>query len=105
MSDTSMDKSLFFITISLVCVWIVVDMAVGEKYLVNFLETLFPFMKESGGSSGGGTTIDKSGFSGVSGSIDSTKVSASHGKWERNESGELVWVPSESASQAWNSKV
>lgn len=105
MADTSMDKSLFFITISLVCVWIVVDMAVGEKYLVNFLETLFPFMKENEAPKVESTTIDMAGFSGVSGSIDSNDAPASHGKWVKNENGESVWVPSESASQAWNSKL
>lgn len=47
-----MDKSLFFITLSAVCVWLIVDMAVGKDHLGNFLSTLFPFMESSGPSGG-----------------------------------------------------
>lgn len=39
-----MDKSLFFITLSMVCVWLVVDTAIGKKHLLSFLSTLFPFI-------------------------------------------------------------
>lgn len=39
-----MDKSLFFITLSMVCVWLVVDTAIGKKHLLAFLSTLFPFI-------------------------------------------------------------
>ena len=39
-----MDKSLFFITLSMVCVWLVVDTAIGKKRLLSFLSTLFPFI-------------------------------------------------------------
>lgn len=39
-----MDKSLFFITLSMVCVWLIVDTAIGKKRLVSFLSTLFPFI-------------------------------------------------------------
>lgn len=39
-----MDKSLFFITLAMVCVWLVVDMAIGKKRLLSFLSTLFPFI-------------------------------------------------------------
>ena len=39
-----MDKSLFFITLSMVCVWLVVDTAIGKKHLLSFLFTLFPFI-------------------------------------------------------------
>lgn len=45
-----MDKSLFFITLSAVCIWLIVDMAVGKDHLGNFLSTLFPFMDSSGSS-------------------------------------------------------
>ncbi len=41
----NMDKSLFFITLSFVCVWLVVDMAIGKNYLGNFLSIIFPFME------------------------------------------------------------
>lgn len=39
-----MDKSLFFLTISFVCVWLVVDVAVGKNRLGAFLSAIFPFM-------------------------------------------------------------
>lgn len=39
-----MDKSLFFITLSMVCVWLIVDTAIGKKRLISFLSTLFPFI-------------------------------------------------------------
>ena len=39
-----MDKSLFFITLSMLCVWLVVDTAIGKKRLLSFLSTLFPFI-------------------------------------------------------------
>ena len=47
MNNQGMDKSLFFITLSAICVWLVVDVAVGKNYLGNFLSTLFPFMSDS----------------------------------------------------------
>lgn len=106
MSNTNMDKSLFFITLSLVCIWIVVDMAVGEKYLTNFLETLFPFMKDGGGNT---LSYDTEGLS--TGTVEEAPLSSaagsnnSHGKWVTDEDGEKVWVPSESASQSWNNAV
>lgn len=43
-----MDKSLFFLTLSLVCIWLIVDSAVGDDKLGAFLGTVFPFM--GGGS-------------------------------------------------------
>lgn len=42
--NVGMDRSLFFITLSAVCVWLVVDVALGKNYLGSFLATLFPFM-------------------------------------------------------------
>lgn len=42
--NVGMDRSLFFITLSAVCVWLVVDVAIGKNYLGSFLATLFPFM-------------------------------------------------------------
>ena len=44
----NMDRSLLFMTLSLVCVWLLVDMAIGKNYLTNFLSILFPFMNSSG---------------------------------------------------------
>ena len=51
----NMDKSLFFITLSAVCVWLIVDKAVGKDYLGSFLQTVFPFMGDSGGGSTAGS--------------------------------------------------
>ena len=45
MQNNNMDKSLFFITLSCICVWLVVDMAIGKNYLGNFLTIIFPFME------------------------------------------------------------
>lgn len=46
--NNHMDKSLFFLTISFVCIWIVVDVAVGKNRLGAFLSTIFPFMGGEG---------------------------------------------------------
>ena len=51
-----MDKSLLFITLSALCVWLVVDSAVGKNYLSNFLSTIFPFMNGSSVARGEMTT-------------------------------------------------
>lgn len=48
--DKNMDKSLFFITLACICVWVIVDVAVGKNYLSKFLGTIFPFMAEETGS-------------------------------------------------------
>ena len=58
MENSNMDKSLFFITLSAICVWLVVDAAVGKKYLSRFLSTIFPFMEDSGSSSPAMTTTE-----------------------------------------------
>lgn len=42
--NNHMDKSLFFLTISFVCVWLVVDVAIGKNRLGAFLSAIFPFM-------------------------------------------------------------
>lgn len=42
--ENNMDKSLFFMTLSYLCIWLVVDFAIGKNYLGNFLTILFPFM-------------------------------------------------------------
>lgn len=41
------DKSLFFITLSVICIWLVVDSALGENYIKKFLSTIFPFMSDN----------------------------------------------------------
>lgn len=45
-----MDKSLFFLTLSCVCIWLIVDAAIGKKYLSNFLSIIFPFMAGDSGA-------------------------------------------------------
>lgn len=50
----NMDRSLFFLFLSCLCIWLIIDAAVGKKHLANFLTVIFPFM--SGGSSSGMTT-------------------------------------------------
>lgn len=42
-----MDKSLFFITLFFICVWLIVDMAIGKNHLQSFLATIFPFMSNA----------------------------------------------------------
>lgn len=37
------DNSIFFLTISLVCVWLIVDYVVGKQYIGKFISML-PFM-------------------------------------------------------------
>ena len=49
MEKDHMDKSLFFITLSCICVWLIVDLAVGKNYLGKFLSTIFPFMDSPAG--------------------------------------------------------
>ena len=50
--EKNMDKSLLFITLSAVCVWLVVDVAMGKNYLGGFLSTLFPFMADGDSAQG-----------------------------------------------------
>ena len=47
MENKQMDKSLFFLTLSFVCLWLIVDVAVGQNYMGKFLSTIFPFMTSS----------------------------------------------------------
>lgn len=42
-----MDRSLFFLVLSITCVWLVIDAAVGKGYVNNFLTSIFPFMTKS----------------------------------------------------------
>ena len=50
--EKNMDKSLLFFTLSAVCIWLVVDVALGKNYLGGFLTTLFPFMSDDNSSKG-----------------------------------------------------
>lgn len=47
-----MDKSLLFMLLAFVCIWLVMDVAVGDDKLGKFLESLFPFMEGTSNSSG-----------------------------------------------------
>lgn len=42
------DKSLFFITLALICVWIILDNFYGKKYLNTFLLSIFPSLEKTG---------------------------------------------------------
>lgn len=37
------DKSMFFLTLSLICVWVILDNVYGQKYLDTFLSNVFDF--------------------------------------------------------------
>ena len=37
-----MDKGLFFMTLALVCIWLIVDCAIGRDRVGAFLKTIFP---------------------------------------------------------------
>lgn len=50
------DKSLFFMTLSLLGIWIILDIIYGKKYLWAFLHNLFPFVEYDGS-----TASDSSG--------------------------------------------
>ena len=41
------DKSLFFMTLSLICVWVILDNIYGKKYLDIFLSNVFDFYNSS----------------------------------------------------------
>ena len=38
------DKSLFFLTLALCCVWLILDNFMGEKYINKFLTNMFSFI-------------------------------------------------------------
>lgn len=39
-----MDRSLFFLVLSFICIWLVIDQAIGNKYISTMLVNLFPWM-------------------------------------------------------------
>ena len=49
-------KSLFFLCLSLVCIWLILDNIYGHKYVNTFLGNMFDFM---GGSSSGSSSTTK----------------------------------------------
>lgn len=38
------DKSLFFLTLFIVLVWLIIDNIVGKKYITRFLSMMFDFI-------------------------------------------------------------
>ena len=65
----SYDKPLFFITLSFICIWLVIDSAVGENYLKRFLATIFPFIKIYNQSDNSMSDLVESWKNGSSGNI------------------------------------
>lgn len=41
-----MDKSIFFLTLCMCAIWLIVDSAVGKDVVGNFLKSLFPSLYE-----------------------------------------------------------
>ena len=41
-----MDKGLFFMTLCMCAIWLIVDCAVGRDIVGNFLKTIFPTLYE-----------------------------------------------------------
>lgn len=37
------NKSIFFLTLSFICIWVILDNIFGKKYLDTFLSNIFPF--------------------------------------------------------------
>lgn len=37
-------KGIFFLTICIICFWLILDAAVGKKYVRRFLHTIIPFI-------------------------------------------------------------
>ena len=42
------DKSLFFITLALICVWLILDNFYGKKRVNTFILSLFPSLEKTG---------------------------------------------------------
>lgn len=46
------DKTIFFITLALVCVWLILDNFYGNKRIDNFVASLFPSLSKEKDSKG-----------------------------------------------------
>lgn len=42
------DKSLFFITLAMICIWLVLDNFYGKKRINTFILSMFPSLEKSG---------------------------------------------------------
>ena len=42
------DRSLFFITLALICIWLILDNFYGKKHINTFLLSIFPSLEKSG---------------------------------------------------------
>ena len=51
-------KGIFFLTICIICVWLIIDAAVGKKYVRRFLHTILPFISIDEVNN---TTVNKTG--------------------------------------------
>ena len=40
------DKSLFFITLALICIWVILDNFYGDKKLNRFIVSIFPSLEK-----------------------------------------------------------
>ena len=82
MEKSTMDKSLLFITLSCVCVWLIVDSAIGNKYLYNFLGIIFPFMSDGNTAARGEMTTEE-----VEQAVENAPSSSTIGSGKKNTSG------------------
>lgn len=45
--ENKSNNSIFFLTLSFICIWIVLDNILGKRYLDSFLSSVFPFYNAS----------------------------------------------------------
>ena len=46
--ENKANNSIFFLTLSFICIWIVLDNILGKRYLDSFLSSVFPFYNAAG---------------------------------------------------------
>ena len=61
------DKSLFFLTLSLTCIWVVLDNIFGKKHLSNLLDSMFGLSDDVAGSETTTQSIVKDVVTGIAG--------------------------------------
>ena len=84
-----MDNSIFFLTLSFVCIWLIVDVAAGKDYLGSFLGTLFPSIFRNGNEYYvNGEYVGTVGEDGAVYNDDGTRLGVydpETGRWDRGE--------------------
>lgn len=75
------DKSLFFLTLSAVCVWLLVDVAIGKNYLGNVVSAFFG--KSSTSSTTRGPTTTEEVKEAEKNAPDSSAIGSNH-TWGSN---------------------